>query len=168
MSNSFTDIFFGELDVLVVDMPAGTGDVSISVGQALPHGEVIVVMTPQSAASGVAIRSGSLARQLNQRVVGVVESVSGMHLDDGGHFEPFGAGGGAGVASKLSATGETVGLLASIPFSTALRVCGDAGIPVVIAEPEDKEALAFVDLAKKLSVRPRCLAGLPLSVSARD
>ncbi|WP_309476740.1 P-loop NTPase [Arthrobacter sp. ISL-95] len=116
-------MFFGDLDVLLVDMPPGTGDVSISVGQALPHAEVIVVTTPQSAASGVAIRSGSLARQLNQRVVGVVETMSTMQLDDGGHFEPFGAGGGAGVVSELSATGQTVDLLASIPFSPALRAC---------------------------------------------
>lgn len=163
-----TDVFFGDLDVLFVDMPPGTGDVSISVGQMLPHAEVIVVTTPQSAASGVAIRSGVLARQLKQRVVGVVETMSAMQLDDGGLFEPFGAGGGAVVASKLSATGDRVHLLASIPFSPALRASGDAGIPVVIAEPADKAALAFVDLAKQLSVRPRGLSGLRLSVSPAD
>ncbi|WAH97425.1 P-loop NTPase [Arthrobacter sp. MMS18-M83] len=160
-----TDVYFGDLDVLLLDLPPGTGDIAISVGQILPHAEVIVVTTPQPAASGVAVRSGILARELNQRVIGVVETMSPMQLADGTAFEPFGAGGGAAVAARLSASGAEVPLLASIPFSTGLRAGGDSGVPVVVADPEDPAARAFGKLAEKLAVRPRGLSGRRLPVS---
>ncbi|MCZ9881970.1 P-loop NTPase [Arthrobacter sp. B2a2-09] len=163
-----SDVYFGDLDVLLLDLPPGTGDIAISVGQILPHAEVIVVTTPQPAASGVAVRSGILAREFNQRVIAVVETMSPMQLADGTSFAPFGSGGGAAAAAKLSAPGAEVPLLASIPFSTGLRAGGDAGVPVVVADPEDPAARAFSELAERLAVRPRGLPGrrLPVSLTA--
>ncbi|KQO97810.1 Mrp/NBP35 family ATP-binding protein [Leifsonia sp. Leaf264] len=161
-----TDVFFGDLDVLLIDMPPGTGDAAISVGHLLPHAEVLVVTTPQQAASDVAVRSGLLARQLGQRVIGVVETMSPSVLSDGSVFEPFGSGGGSAVADKLSALGDPAARIASIPFSSVLRTSGDAGLPVGIGHPDDPAARAFTDLADDLAIRPRGLSGrkLPLSV----
>lgn len=160
-----TDVFFGDLDVLLVDMPPGTGDVAISVGRLLPHADVLVVTTPQSAAAGVAVRSGQLARQLGQRIIGVVETMSPVELADGSTFEPFGAGGADAVAAALSTDHETVERIASIPFSTVLRADGDEGIPVVLERPGDPAARAFSGLADLIARRPRGLAGRKLQVT---
>ena len=160
-----TEVYFGDLDVLLIDMPPGTGDIAISVGHLLPHAGVLVVTTPQSAASGIAVRSGLLARQLGQRVIGVVETMAPARLPDGGLFAPFGSGGGAVVAKKLSALGEETRLLAEIPFSTKLRSFADDGAPVVSAAPEDPAATAFAELAGFLTARPRGLAGRPLRLA---
>ncbi|MDR6688762.1 ATP-binding protein involved in chromosome partitioning [Arthrobacter sp. 1088] len=165
MEQFLNDVYFGDLDVLLIDLPPGTGDIAISVGQILPHAEVIVVTTPQPAASEVAVRSGILAREFDQRVIGVVETMSPMLLADGSSFEPFGAGGGAAAATKLSAVGSSVPLLASIPFSTGLRSGGDTGVPIIAAAPEDPAARAFTELAERLAVRPRGLPGRRLPVS---
>ena len=108
-----TDVFFGDLDVLLLDMPPGTGDIAISVGQLLPNADVVVVTTPQSAASDVAVRSGLVARQTGQRVVGVVENMAAMTLPDGTTLELFGSGGGAAVADALS-DGDEPGAAARI------------------------------------------------------
>lgn len=161
-----TDVFFGDLDVLLVDMPPGTGDIAISVGHLLPHAEVLVVTTPQPAAAGVAVRSGQLARQLGQRIIGVIETMSPVELADGSTFEPFGAGGADAVAAALSTPEETVTRIASIPFSTVLRADGDDGLPITIEHHEDPAARAFRTLADLMATRPRGLAGrkLPLSV----
>lgn len=156
-----TDVFFGDIDVLFIDLPPGTGDVAISVGHLLPHAEAIVVTTPQSAASDVAVRSGLLARQLGQPILGVIETMS---TDENG-FAPFGSGGGASVAAKLSADSTEVPLLATIPFSQALREAGDTGEPIVVAAPEDAAARAFDQLAARLSIRRESLVGRRLSVS---
>jgi len=157
-----TDVFFGDLDVLLLDMPPGTGDIAISVGQLLPSAEVLVVTTPQTAASDVAVRSGLVARQTGQRVTGVVENMAAMALPDGTIFDLFGEGGGAAVADALSVGTEPVRLLASIPLSTWLRSDGDAGTPVVVAHPSDPAAVAIAALAASLSAEPRGLAGRPL------
>lgn len=161
-----TDVFFGDLDVLLLDMPPGTGDVAISVGQLLPHADVLVVTTPQAAASDVAVRSGLVARQTGQRVMGVIENMAAMSLPDGTTLELFGSGGGAHVAAALSTDTDEVPLLASIPLSPALREDGDAGTPVVISHPEDPAARAIMALAAAV-VTPRGLAGraLPLRPS---
>lgn len=161
-----TDVFFGDLDVLLIDMPPGTGDIAISIGQLLPHAEVLVVTTPQEAASDVAIRSGLVARQTGQRLIGVVENMSAMTLPDGTVLDLFGAGGGAAVAEALSTGGEVVPLLASVPLSTALRTGGDAGTPVVLSAPADPAAHAIIALAESLDRQGRGLSGrsLPLSV----
>ncbi len=162
-----TDVFFGDLDVLLIDMPPGTGDIAISIGQLLPHAEVLVVTTPQTAASEVAIRSGLVARQTGQRVIGVVENMAAFALPDGTVIDLFGAGGGAAVAEALSEPDGTIPLLASIPLSPALRTGGDAGVPVVIGEPADVAASTIVDLARTLAAQGRGLAGrsLPMSLS---
>ena len=166
ISQFLTDVYFGDLDVLLLDLPPGTGDVAISIGQLLPHAEVLIVTTPQPAAADVAERSGALARQSGQRIVGVVENMSGLPQPDGTVLDLFGSGGGAEVARRLSASGEDVPLLASLPISVALRAGGDDGLPVVIGDPEDPAAVAITELARTLASRPRGLTGrrLPMSV----
>ena len=161
------DVHFGDLDVLLLDMPPGTGDVAISVGQLMPHAEVLVVTTPQPAAAEVAIRSGLVARQTGQRVIGVVENMAPLPLPDGTTLALFGSGGGAAVASALSAGSDEVPLLASIPLSPPLRESGDAGAPVVVTSPEDPAARAITALAETLSRTPRGLSGRPLPLRPR-
>src|SRR5690606_14530230 len=151
VSQFLTDVFFGDLDVLLVDMPPGTGDIAISIGQLLPHAEVLVVTTPQAAASEVAIRSGRVARQTGQRVIGVVENMAALTLPDGTVLDLFGSGGGASVAEALSSDAEAVPLLASIPLSPGLRTGGDAGEPVVVSDPADAAARAIAQLAGTLT-----------------
>lgn len=172
VSQFLTDVFFGDLDVLLIDMPPGTGDVAISLGQLLPTAEVLVVTTPQAAAADVAIRSGKVARQIGQRVIGVVENMAALTLPDGTAIDLFGAGGGARVAEALSAdalsTGaEQVPLLASVPLSPTLRRGGDEGMPVVLSEPTDAAATAILALADRLATRGRGLAGKHLPVKLR-
>lgn len=160
-----TDVFFGDLDVLLVDMPPGTGDIAISAGHLMPGAEVLVVTTPQAAASDVAIRSGLVARQVGQRVIGVVENMAAMTLPDGTSMELFGSGGGAEVARAL---GDDVEVLASVPLSPALREDGDAGTPVIVSHPEDPSAVAFEQLADRVVESGRgSLAGRKLPVSTR-
>jgi ATP-binding protein involved in chromosome partitioning len=161
------DVWFGDLDVLLIDMPPGTGDAAISIGQLLPHAEVLVVTTPQPAAAAVAVRSGLVARQLGQRVVGVVETMGPATLPDGSAFEPFGAGGGAAVVSGLHLDDEPDLPVVTVPFSIDLRAGGDAGAPVVAACPDDAAAVALVAAAERLVLRPRGLAGRRLPVAAR-
>jgi ATP-binding protein involved in chromosome partitioning len=162
-----TDVFFGDLDVLLLDMPPGTGDVAISVGQLLPHADVVVVTTPQAAASEVAVRSALVARQTGQRVVGVIENMAAMTLPGGGVLDLFGSGGGAQVAAALTTDAEPVAVLASIPLSPALRSGGDTGSPVVIGVPADAAARAIVQAAERLVAAPRGLAGRSLPFRAR-
>jgi ATP-binding protein involved in chromosome partitioning len=163
-----TDVFFGDLDVLLIDMPPGTGDIAITIGQLLPHAEVLVVTTPQRAASEVAIRSGLVARRTGQHVIGVIENMAPYTLPDGTVIDLFGTGGGREVSAALSAPGdqgapaEEVPLLASIPLSPALRVGGDAGMPVVLDHPEDAAAQAIIELAGAIAPRGRDLAGRSL------
>jgi ATP-binding protein involved in chromosome partitioning len=160
-----TDVYFGDLDILLLDLPPGTGDVAISVGQLLPQAEVIVVTTPQPAAAEVAERSGLAARQTGQRVIGVIENMAGLVQPDGSVLDLFGSGGGADAAARLSTDAETVPLLASIPLSVALREGGDAGAPIVLSQPEDPAAIAILALAAQLATRGRNLAGRKLGFS---
>jgi ATP-binding protein involved in chromosome partitioning len=148
-----TDVWFGDLDVLLLDLPPGTGDVAISIGQLLPHAEVLVVTTPQPAAADVAERSGLVARQTGQTVIGVVENMTG---------ELFGSGGGDAVAARLD-----VPVLARIPLSVPLREGGDAGAPVVLADPTDPAAAAILSLADTLAARGRDLTSRKLPLSPR-
>src|SRR5690606_11283106 len=162
-----TDVFFGDLDILLLDMPPGTGDIAISAGHLLPGAEVHVVTTPQPAASDVAIRSGLVAREVGQRVMGVVENMAALTLPDGSPMDLFGTDGGDEVARALSSEGDEVPLLASIPLSPALREDGDAGSPVVVAHPEDPSARAIDELAARIAGAGRGLAGrrLPVALS---
>jgi len=148
MQQFLTDVYFGDLDVLLLDLPPGTGDVAISLGQLLPQAEVLVVTTPQAAAAEVAERSGLVARQTGQTVIGVVENMAG---------ELFGSGGGDEVARRLE-----VPLLATIPLSRTLREAGDAGDPAVGSVPDDEAAAAITALAESLASRARGLAGRSL------
>jgi len=162
------DVWFGDLDVLLLDLPPGTGDIAISVGQLLPQAEVLVVTTPQEAAADVAVRSALVARQTGQRVAGVIENMAGLVGPDGGTIDVFGSGGGALVAERLSDEehGE-VPLLGSVPLSPRFREGGDSGTPAVLADPEDPAAAEVIRIARVLASRGRGLAGRPLGVSPR-
>lgn len=142
-----SDVWFGELDLLVVDLPPGTGDAAISFGQLVPNAEFLLVTTPQPAAAEVAVRAGLLARRLGQRLLGVVENMSGLEQPDGTIVELFGSGGGEATAQRLSTPQETVDVLARIPLSIALRAGGDSGTPIAMLEPRDAAAVAFRHLA---------------------
>jgi ATP-binding protein involved in chromosome partitioning len=163
-----TDVYFGDLDMLLIDLPPGTGDVAISLGQLLPQAEVIVVTTPQIAAAEVAERSAIVARQTGQRVIGVIENMAGLSQPDGSVLELFGSGGGADVAARLSTPGEPVTVLGRIPLSIALREGGDSGQPVVIAQPQDAAAVAIAAIADQLAHRGRGLAGRKLGLGVRS
>jgi len=145
-------------------MPPGTGDVAISVGQLLPHADVLVVTTPQEAAADVAVRSGLVARQTGQRVVGVVENMAPLTLPDGTVLDLFGSGGGEAVARMLSDGDVDVPLLGSVPLSPALRAGGDAGTPVVVGAPTDAAAVAVDAVGAALMGQRRSLAGRSLPV----
>jgi ATP-binding protein involved in chromosome partitioning len=160
-----TDVYFGDLDILLLDLPPGTGDVAISIGQLLPQAEVIVVTTPQAAAADVAERSALVARQTGQKVIGVIENMAGLATADGTVIDVFGTGGGADAAARLSTPDEAVPLLASIPLSVALREGGDAGEPIVLSHPSDPAAAAILAVAARLAVRERGLAGRKLGLS---
>jgi ATP-binding protein involved in chromosome partitioning len=160
------DVFWGDLDVLLLDLPPGTGDIAISTAQLVPNAELLVVTTPQMAAAEVAERAGSIALQTRQRLAGVVENMSWMELPDGTRMEVFGAGGGQTVADSLTRIlGAPVPLLGQIPLEPRLRECGDTGTPIVLAEPEAPSATALRAVADKLTTRARGLAGMSLNIS---
>ena len=139
------DAYWGEPDFLLIDMPPGTGDVALSLGQYLSKTEVYVVTTPQPAAQRVAQRSAYAARQLKLSVRGVIENMSWFTGDDGTRYELFGAGGGAQLAEELG-----VPLLGQVPLVPEVRVGGDIGTPAVVAEPDGEAAAAFAVLAQSL------------------
>jgi ATP-binding protein involved in chromosome partitioning len=140
-----TDVYWGELDYLVVDMPPGTGDISLSIAEFLPRAEVLVVTTPQPAAQRVAQRAAAMAEKVDLDVIGVIENMSWFSGDDGKRYQLFGAGGGAELAGELG-----VPLLAQIPLVEALREGGDVGRPIVVTEPDGEIARVFRDLAARL------------------
>jgi len=161
------DVWFGDLDVLLLDLPPGTGDVAISVGQLLPQAEVVVVTTPQEAAADVAVRSALVARQTGQRVIGVVENMAGLVQPDGTVLDLFGSGGGLLVAERLSTEDHgAVPLLGSVPLSVEFRAAGDAGRPAVLSAPDDPAARELLRIADALVARGRGLSGraLPLNL----
>src|SRR3954452_16685494 len=160
------DVFWGDLDVLLLDLPPGTGDIAISVAQLIPGAEILVVTTPQKAAAEVAERAGSIALQTHQRIVGVIENMSWLELPDGSRQEIFGSGGGQAVADSLSrAIGSEVPLLGQIPLDTSLRIGSDQGVPVVLGETDSPAAVALTSLAATLGGRPRGLAGKALGLT---
>ncbi|MFE9785378.1 Mrp/NBP35 family ATP-binding protein [Nocardia salmonicida] len=159
------DVFWGDLDVLLLDLPPGTGDVAISLAQLIPSAEILVVTTPQIAAAEVAERAGAIALQTRQRIAGVVENMSWLDLPDGSRMELYGSGGGQVVADRLTrAVGSNVPLLGQIPIEQALREGGDDGNPIVLSDPENPAAVALLDIADKLAVRKRGLAGMSLGI----
>ncbi|HEX3792850.1 MAG TPA: Mrp/NBP35 family ATP-binding protein [Pseudonocardiaceae bacterium] len=160
------DVFWGDLDVLLLDLPPGTGDIAISVAQLIPNAEILIVTTPQVAAAEVAERAGSIALQTRQRVAGVIENMSWLELPDGSRMDVFGTGGGQTVAESLTKSiGAEVPLLGQVPLDPRLREAGDAGEPIVLAQPESPAAASLLEMATRLSTRSRGLAGRLLSVS---
>ncbi|MEO3938261.1 P-loop NTPase [Dermatophilaceae bacterium Soc4.6] len=162
------DVFWGDLDVLLLDLPPGTGDIAISVAQLVPNAEILVITTPQQAAAEVAERAGAIALQTHQRIVGVVENMSWLELPDGTRQEIFGSGGGRAVAESLTRSiGSDVPLLGQIPLDTALRVGGDNGTPVVLSHPDSPAAVALRGIARGMATRARGLAGRSLGLSPK-
>jgi ATP-binding protein involved in chromosome partitioning len=160
------DVFWGDLDVLLLDLPPGTGDIAISVAQLIPNAEILVVTTPQRAAAEVAQRAGSIALQTRQRLIGVVENMSWLEMPDGSRNHLFGSGGGQVVADALTRSlGSEVPLLGQIPLDPRLRETGDAGTPLVLADPSSPASVVLRGIAERLATRSRGLAGRLLSVS---
>jgi ATP-binding protein involved in chromosome partitioning len=160
------DVFWGDLDILLLDLPPGTGDIAISVAQLIPTAEILVVTTPQQAAAEVAERAGSIALQTHQRIVGVIENMSWLELPDGSRQEIFGSGGGKAVAESLTrAVGAEVPLLGQIPLDTNLREGADQGMPVVLRNPQSPSAVSLRAIARGLGTRSRGLAGRSLGLS---
>jgi ATP-binding protein involved in chromosome partitioning len=159
------DVFWGDLDILLLDLPPGTGDVAISVAQLIPGAEILVVTTPQLAAAEVAERAGTIALQTRQRIVGVVENMSWLILPDGSKLQVFGEGGGAQVSERLSrAFGADVPLLGQIPLDPALVAAGDSGVPMVLSAPDSAVGKELRSIADRLSSRRRGLAGMSLGL----
>jgi len=161
------DVWWGDLDFLLLDLPPGTGDVAMSIGQLLPSAQLVIVTTPQPAAAEVAVRAGTMAALTHQRIAGIVENMSSTPCPHCGEpIDLFGVGGGSMVAESLSRQfGEQIPVLGRIPFDIRLRETGDAGDPLVLSEPENPAAQAIQEVAGALGSRPRGLAGMSLSVS---
>lgn len=168
LESFLTDAFWGELDVLLLDLPPGTGDVAMSTASLLPQSELVIVTTPQPAAADVAIRSGTfaLAPTVNQRIAGVIENMSAFACPHCGEpIDMFGAGGGHMVAETLSKmSGTNVALLGKVPFDPKLREGGDNGLPLVLSDPDSPAAKVIYSLAEQLGKKSRGLVGLNLAV----
>ena len=162
-----SDAYWGDLDLLLLDLPPGTGDIAISLGQLLPSSEIIVVTTPQIAAAEVAERAGRIAHQLKQQIIGVIENMSDTAcLKCGEPIAIFGSGGGDEAAKQLSTlVGANVPVIGQIPFTAALREGGDSGEPIVISDPMCLASESFTAIAEKITLRPKSLVGVRLSLS---
>jgi ATP-binding protein involved in chromosome partitioning len=171
LTQMLADVYWGDLDYLLLDLPPGTGDVAISLGQKLPNAEVLVVTTPQQAAAEVAERAGTMASMMNQRVIGVVENMSYLavtcpHCGEEQRHDVFGTGGGEQVSKALSTRlGYAVPVLAQVPLDPRVRASGDSGAPIVVDAPETPAAQALLGLADHLAARGRNLAGRQLGIS---
>ena len=162
-----TDVWWGDLDILLLDLPPGTGDVAISTAQLLPAAELLIVTTPQRAAAEVAVRAGMLAQQTHQKLAGVIENMSAFPCPHCGEpTDLFGSGGGDAVAASLSrALGTDVPLLGRVPFDIRLREGGDGGQPLAAEEPDSPAGLAVAEIADQLAAKKRGLAGMSLGVT---
>jgi ATP-binding protein involved in chromosome partitioning len=171
LTQMLADVYWGDLDYLLLDLPPGTGDVAISLGQKLPNAEVIVVTTPQQAAAEVAERAGTMASMMNQRVIGVVENMSYLavtcsHCGEEERHDVFGSGGGAAVSQALTTRlGYDVPVLAEVPLDPRVRASGDVGSPIVVEDPEAPAAKALQGLADGIAARGRNLLGRQLGLS---
>lgn len=162
-----SDAYWGDLDLLYIDLPPGTGDLAISLGQLVPSSEILVITTPQIAAAEVAERAGRIAHQIHQRVIGVIENMSAYPCGNCGELTSlFGEGGGEETSKRLSQLiGGDVPLLGKIPFSPDLCEGGDAGAPVVISAPDSPSAQAIDEIIAKLIVREKSLLGVRLGLA---
>jgi len=161
-----SDAYWGDLDLLLLDLPPGTGDIAISLGQLIPASEILVVTTPQVAAAEVAERAGRIAHQLKQHIVGVVENMSDINCPSCGvSISLFGSGGGLETAKRLSnLVGADVPLLSSVPFDPQLREGGDGGQPIVLSQPDSHAAVAIYSIVDQLMKQRKSLVGVPLSL----
>ncbi|MGI5287019.1 Mrp/NBP35 family ATP-binding protein [Nonomuraea polychroma] len=163
------DVYWGDLDILLLDLPPGTGDIAISVAQRLPGAEILVVTTPQMAAAEVAERAGSIAAQTHQQIAGVIENMAWLpcpHCDE--RIPVFGEGGGQIVADALTRTlGARVPLLGQVPIDLRLREGGDEGKPLVLTDPDSPAAAELLKIASGLSKRSSSLKGLQLGLAPR-
>ena len=161
-----SDAYWGDLDLLLLDLPPGTGDIAISLGQLIPASEILVVTTPQVAAAEIAERAGRIAHQLKQHIVGVVENMSDIECPHCGEaISLFGSGGGLETAKRLSTlVGADVPMLAAVPFDPALRIGGDDGLPIVLSKPESHSAVAIYSVVDQLMKQRKSLVGVPLSL----
>ena len=162
-----TDVYWGDLDFLLVDLPPGTGDIAISLGQLIPSAKSLVITTPQQAAATVAERSGAIGLQTGGSVLGVIENMSYLETPSG-PLEIFGSGGGESVAQRLTdLQGSKVEVLGKIPLSPALRESSDSGRPLVDSAPADPAAKVIFEIAQSLAKTPRGLAGKSLGLKPR-
>jgi ATP-binding protein involved in chromosome partitioning len=146
-----TDVVWGEVDYLLIDMPPGTGDVAMSMSNLLPNAEIFVVTTPQLAAQTIAQRSGAMAKEVGLVVAGVIENMAWFTGDDGKRYELFGSGGGEILAQKLRSS-----VIGQLPLVPALREGGDNGEPITVADPSSEVASLFTQLAKTIEqIGPR-------------
>jgi ATP-binding protein involved in chromosome partitioning len=161
------DVYWGDLDILLMDLPPGTGDIAISVAQLLPSAEILVVTTPQKAAAEVAERAGAIATQTHQHIAGVIENMSYLPCPHcGERTEVFGSGGGQTVADALTQTlGARVPLLGQVPIDVRLREGGDTGRPLVLDDPDAPAAKELRTIADTLSGRSRGLVGRQLGLT---
>ena len=156
-----TDVAWNEPDYLIIDMPPGTGDVSLSMSQFLPRAEVVIVTTPQPAAQSVAQRAAAMAEKVELDIIGVIENMSWFRGDDGVAYEIFGSGGGEALAERVG-----VPLLGRVPLVPALREGGDVGTPIVVADPDSEAAQEFVKIAEQIdAVAPRRIYKSELKIS---
>ena len=160
-----SDAYWGDLDLLLLDLPPGTGDIAISLGQLIPTSEIIVVTTPQIAAAEVAERAGRIAHQIKQPVIGVIENMSDTECSKcGEELSVFGSGGGEETSRRLSQlVGATVPLLAKIPFNSQLREGGDEGNPIVLSDEKYKKV--FDEILDQIIIRPKSLVGVRLNIN---
>jgi ATP-binding protein involved in chromosome partitioning len=161
------DVYWGDLDVLLMDLPPGTGDVAISVAQLVPTAELLVVTTPQLASSEVAERAGAITVQTHQRIAGVIENMAGFPCPHCGEMlDVFGTGGGRAVAEALTrVTGAAVPILGQVPIDPRLRQSGDEGVPLVLSDPDAPAARQIAAVAESLASRSRGLAGRRLGLT---
>ena len=161
-----SDAYWGDLDFLLLDLPPGTGDIAISLGQLVPASEILIVTTPQVAAAEVAERAGRIAHQLKQQIIGVIENMSAFQMPGGVTIDLFGSGGGEETASRLSTlVGADIALLGKIPFDQSLREGGDVGEAIIFRSPDSAAAQEFIRIAQAISVRKRSLLGVRLGLS---
>ena len=171
LTQMLADVHWADPDFLIVDMPPGTGDVQISLGQKMPNAEVIVVTTPQAAAAEVAERAGTMASMMNQKVIGVVENMAYLevmcpHCEESHRVDVFGSGGGQEVADVLTQRlGYDIGLMGQIPLDPEVRSGGDEGSPVVVTAPHHPSAMALREMADQVSERKRSLVGMRLGLT---
>lgn len=162
-----SDAYWGDLDILFIDLPPGTGDLAISLGQLIPTSEIVVITTPQVAAAEVAERAGRIAHQIHQRVIGVIENMSAITCPKcGEEMNLFGKGGGEETSRRLTTlVGADVPLMGKVPFNVDLREGGDKGAPVVVSSPESESAKAITEIVEKLVIRQGSLLGVRLGLA---